>query len=81
MPVNNAQEVAKLRQRVEELETKMAFLFRRLGVSQPGDPPSARASDKVLDLAGRGDKAGAIKAFMQETGASLKDAMNFVESL
>ena len=36
---------------------------------------------QVIELLRQGDKAGAMKAFMHENGASLKDAKNFIESL
>jgi ribosomal protein L7/L12 len=45
------------------------------------DAPAAKASAEVIRLLGAGDKKGAMRAFMDETGASLKDAKNFVESL
>lgn len=73
-------EVEQLRQRVERLESQMAFLQRSLGTTSE-EPPGWRASEKVIDLLRRGDKTSAIRAFREETGASLKDAKVFVESL
>jgi ribosomal protein L7/L12 len=73
-------EIADLRARLEKLETQMGFLFRRLGISDR-EAPAGQASAQVIELLRQGDKAGAMKAFMHENGASLKDAKNFIESL
>lgn len=73
-------EVEKIRSRLEKLESQMDFLMRNLGISD-GEAPVGKASPRVLELARSGDTVGAIRAFREETGASLKDAKNFVESL
>lgn len=77
---NIERELNAVRGRLERIEAQLLFLFRRLGVSTQ-DAPAGQASPKVMELARSGDKKGAMRAFMQETGASLKDAKNFVESL
>lgn len=91
MPDLDPQEVAKLRKRVEQLESQMEFLHRRLGISQTGDTPKGetpaselpkwKPSQMVLDLVRKGDKSAAIKIFVKETGASLKDAITYINSL
>lgn len=77
-------------ERVERLEAQMEFLHRRLGLSQEGPhkgsrpadgPPAWKPSEAVMDLVRRGDRIAAIKALIQETGASLKDAKEIVERL
>jgi phage shock protein A len=73
-------ELAEIKARLETLEAQMQFLLRRLGVTTR-DAPAAKASPAMLELLGRGDRRGAMRAFMEETGASLKDAKNFIESL
>jgi len=79
MPDAN-REIAEIKARLERIESQLAFLFRRLGVTLQA-PPGGKASRAVIDLAKKGDKAAAIRAFMNETGASLKDAKNFIETL
>lgn len=66
--------------RLEALETRMSFLLRRLNIGAE-EPPSGKASPAVTDLLRRGDRNGAIRAYMDETACSLKDAKRFVESI
>lgn len=73
-------EIAELKRRVTQLEAQMAFLLRSLGIEHP-DPPTWEASPEILALVRQGKMAEAIKLFRQETGASLKDAKTFIETL
>ncbi len=73
-------ELAALKTRVGKLEAQMDFLLRRLGVST-GEAPEWDASPKVVDLLIRGDRSAAIKAYMEETGAGLKDAKHAIDSM
>ncbi len=73
-------EMAAIKTRLEKIEAQLGFLFRSLGITA-GEAPAGRASAAVLELVARGDKIAAIKAFREETGASLKDAKEFIESL
>ncbi len=43
--------------------------------------PSSDASEEVMELLLTGRKIEAIKVYRRETGASLKDAKEFIESL
>ena len=74
------QEITEIRTRLEKIEAQLGFLFRSLGITSR-EAPAGRASATVLELVARGDKIAAIKAFREETGASLKDAKEFIESL
>ena len=58
----------------------MSSLLRRLNIGSE-EMPSAPASPTVIDLLRRGDRNGAIRAYMDETACSLKDAKRFVESI
>lgn len=73
-------ELDAVRARLERIEAQLQFLFRRLGISTQ-DAPAAKASPAVMDRLGRGDTKGAIRAFMAETGAGLKDAKTVIEAL
>jgi ribosomal protein L7/L12 len=73
-------EISELRKRVERLEGRMDFLFRSLGINEE-QAPAWKPSPRVLDLLRRGKKVEAIKALREESGASLKDAKNFIEGL
>jgi len=76
----NNNEIEELKKRIEKLETQMIYLSRQLGISTQ-EPPKWTASPTVIAFLRKGDKLGAIRAFREETGAGLKDAKNFIESL
>jgi len=73
-------QLAELRARLDGLEARMSFLLWRLDIAAD-EPPAASASPAVLDLLRGGDRAGAIRAYMDETACSLKDAKQYVESI
>lgn len=74
------QEVTEIKARLDKLEAQVKFLFKHLGITSL-ETPSWKASPEVVGFIRKKDKIAAIKAFMQETGASLKDAKEFVDSL
>ena len=80
MMFDDKQEIAEIKKRLEKLESRISFLFRRLNIAAE-EVPKWNASPAVIELMKRGDKVAAIRAFMDETGSSLKDAKNFIESL
>ncbi len=73
-------ELEEINLRLNKLESRMDFLFRRLGINEK-ELPAWNPGPEIIDLVKKGDKMAAIKAFMHETGASLKDAKIFVESI
>jgi hypothetical protein len=73
-------ELAEVKSRMDKLEAQMSFLLRRLNIAAE-EAPSWNASPAVLELLRRGEKNAAIRAFMDETAASLKDAKRYIESL
>jgi ribosomal protein L7/L12 len=75
-----ADEIEELKERIEKLESRMDFLMRRLGISLK-EAPDWKASSKIIELVKKGDKKAAIREFMEESGASLKDAKTFIESI
>jgi len=72
-------EIERLRKRVEILETRVDNLMRNAGYDIV--KPSSDASEEVMELLLTGRKIEAIKVYRRETGASLKDAKEFIESL
>ncbi len=58
----------------------MTFLLRRLDIGAE-QPSAGNASPAVLDLLSRGDKAGGIRAYLDDAPCSLKDAKRYLESL
>lgn len=90
MPAADSREMEQLTQRVERLESQMEFLFRRMGISQARETagtapheqlPKWKPSPAVMSLIEKGDRKGALKQFMQESGASLKDAVEYIDRL
>jgi ribosomal protein L7/L12 len=77
---HDEQDVLEIKARLEKLEARMTFLYRSLGLTSE-EAPKSNASPRVIELLRQGDKTGAIRAFREETGAGLKDAKNYVESL
>lgn len=73
-------EIAEVKTRLDRLEARMSFLLRRLNIAAE-EPPTWSASPAVLELLRKGEKNAAIRAFMDETAASLKDAKRYVESI
>ncbi len=73
-------ELEEINKRLKRLEVRMNYLFRRLGIND-NEVPEWETSETVWELLRSGDKMAAIKAFMHETGASLKDAKSYIESL
>jgi hypothetical protein len=73
-------DVYALGQRVARLERRVAFLMEQLGVEYR-DPPHPDVSPEIVDLVRRGRKIEAIKLYRQETGAPLRQAKEFIESL
>ncbi len=77
---DNHQEIEKIKIRLEKLESQMAFLQRSLGITT-NEAPGWKASPEIIEMVQKGDTIAAIKAFREQTGASLKDAKNFIESI
>ena len=73
-------EILELKRRVAQLESQIAFLIRNLGLEYP-EPSTWEVSPRIMDLVRRRKKIEAIRLFRQETGAGLKDAKEFIESL
>lgn len=77
-------EIFELKQRLAKLERQMAFVLRNSGLEYPLEQlgePGSWVSPEIVDLVRQGKKIQAIKLFRQETGAGLKDAKEFIESL
>jgi ribosomal protein L7/L12 len=73
-----------LRQRVTELERRVAALERVVGrpVQAPvGEPSEQWASDEVRGLVRQGNKINAIKQLMAETSMGIKEARDIVDRL
>ena len=72
------QELEKIKLRLDKLESQMIFLSRRMGIDVQ-ETPKWNISERTSTLIQQGKELEAIKEFINETGASLKDAKQFIE--
>ena len=80
MPTLEQQEIALLKGRVSQLEARLEFLYRHLGVTfvaqmQPGDDP------RVIEALRANNLLAAIKAYRVATNASLEEAKIAIEEM
>jgi hypothetical protein len=73
-------ELDEIRQRLKKVESQMVFLFRKKGIAMQ-EAPQYPVSAAVMEFLRKGDTKGAIRAFVEEAGASLKDAKVFIDTL
>ena len=72
-------EVQLLRSRVNELEDRLKFLYRRLNIEY-ADPNSDPAlSPQIQEALRRGNKIEAIKLYREMTGVGLAEAKDIID--
>jgi large subunit ribosomal protein L7/L12 len=69
-----------LQMRVAELERKVAFMMKELGLTYESKT-SDLASQAVIDLIYQGKKIEAVKVHREETGLGLKEAKDTVDEI
>ena len=79
-PTHNYELIQQLQARVAKLERTVAFLLTKLELEYVDEPPSD-VDPEVFKLLQAGKKIEAIKLYREKTGADLKSAMQFIESL
>lgn len=77
--MSSEQDFMILRARVAELERRLDFLYRKLGVEYVDNP--GMADSHIVDLLKKGNKLEAIKAYRELTNAGLAEAKNAVEQI
>ena len=72
-------EVQQLRSRINELEDRLNFLYRRLHIDyvEPGTSPVL--SPQIQEALRRGNKIEAIKIYRQLTGVGLAEAKDVID--
>ena len=74
-------DILLLKSRINELEDRLKFLYRRLNIEY-ADPNSDPAlSPQVQDALRRGNKIEAIKIYRELTGVGLAEAKQAVDNL
>jgi SMC interacting uncharacterized protein involved in chromosome segregation len=72
-------EIQLLRSRVNELEDRLKFLYRRLNIeyADPNSDPSL--SPQIQEALRRGNKIEAIKLYRELTGVGLAEAKQVID--
>lgn len=73
------EEIARLRVRIAELEDRIEFLYKKLGVEYFENPRMANA--KLEELIKRGNKLEAIKVYQDLYRVGLAEAKNAIDNL
>jgi ribosomal protein L7/L12 len=74
-------EIQLLRSRINELEDKLQFLYRRLNIEYADPHSDPILSPQIQDALRRGNKIEAIKIYRELTGVGLAEAKQAVENL
>ena len=72
-------EVQQLRSRINELEDRLKFLYRRLNIDYVDPNSNPVLSPPVQDALRRGNKIEAIKIYRELTGVGLAEAKDVIE--
>jgi len=72
-------ELNSLRARIVELESRLDFLYKRLGIEYSDDPNGI--DPRIIDLLKRGNKIEAIKIYRELTNTGLAEAKQAVERI
>lgn len=72
-------DLISLRARVVELESRLDFLYRKLGFEYVDNP--GMADSQIIALLRKGNKIEAIKAYRELTNTSLAEAKSAVEDI
>ena len=65
---------------LQRIESKLDLILEHLGIRHDDLADDPCLSPMVRELADKGQKINAIKAYREETGVGLKDAKDAVES-
>ena len=72
-------EVQLLRSRVNELEDRLKFIYRRLNIEYADPNSDPVLSPLIQDALRRGNKIEAIKIYRELTGVGLAEAKNVID--
>ncbi|MBI9050124.1 MAG: hypothetical protein JEZ00_11935 [Anaerolineaceae bacterium] len=77
---NYDNEIFELKQRVAKLEKQIALILQQNSLNYR-EEPNMGVSSEIINLVRQGKKIEAIRQYREETGAGLKQAKEFVDSL
>jgi ribosomal protein L7/L12 len=73
-------EIFEIKKRMTKLENQIAFIMEYFELEFT-EGPDQGVSPKIMHLVRKGEKMKAIKLYREKTGAGLKEAKEFIESL
>ena len=72
-------DILLLKSRINELEDRLNFLYRRLGIEYADPNANPELSPQIQDALRRGNKIEAIKIYRELTGVGLAEAKEVIE--
>jgi ribosomal protein L7/L12 len=72
-------EIQLLRSRINELEDRLNFLYRRLDIEYADPNSNPALSPQIQEVLRRGNKIEAIKIYRELTGAGLAEAKQAID--
>ena len=72
-------EVQQLRSRVNELEDRLKFIYRRLNIEDMDPNSDPVLSPQIQDALRKGNKIEAIKIYRELTGVGLAEAKQVID--
>lgn len=72
-------DIIALKARIEELEERMKFLYRRLNIDYMDPNSDPALAPQVQDALRRGNKIEAIKIYRELTGVGLAEAKQVID--
>jgi ribosomal protein L7/L12 len=72
-------EVQQLRSRINELEDRLQFLYRRLNIDYVEPSANPVLSPQIQEALRRGNKIEAIKIYRELTGVGLAEAKEVID--
>ena len=72
-------EIQQLRSRINELEDRIKFLYRRLNIDYASPTSDPLLSPQIQDALRRGNKIEAIKIYRELTGVGLAAAKDAID--
>jgi hypothetical protein len=77
--MSTEQELITLRSRIVDLEARLDFLYKRLGIEYSENSPAI--DPRIIDLLKRGNKIEAIKIYRELTNTGLAEAKAAIDRI
>ena len=75
----NETDIIALKARIEELEDRLKFIYRRLNIDYMDNNSDPVLSPQIQDVLRKGNKIEAIKIYREMTGVGLAEAKQVID--